>query len=169
VTPAGTETFFPEETIGPTEPLAASVATVRVGSQNWDARFKTVSYLAHVQALRVAATPEVVLLNEHREVASAARANLFWRRGERLFTPSHETGCRRGVVRGFVLKRRQVEEGSFSLDDLLGADEIFLTNSLRGIVSVRSLEGRGMELSPAAESLRREYEEAVRVQLAGEQ
>jgi branched-chain amino acid aminotransferase/4-amino-4-deoxychorismate lyase len=157
--------MFTEEKAATVRPVDLSVSPLRVGSQNWDARFKTLSYLTHVQALKIAGTPDAILLNEHREVASAARANLFWRRGERLFTPAHETGCRRGVVRGFVLGRRAVEEGSFSLDNLLEADEIFLTNSIRGVISVRSVEGRMIESDAAAKSLRREYAAEVRRQV----
>ncbi len=163
---ATSRTFmFSEEKMAPAKPVALSVSPVRVGSQNWDARFKTLSYLAHAQAVEMASTSEVVLLNEHRQVASGGRGNIFWRRGERLFTPAHESGCRRGVVRGFVLARREVEEGSFPLDDLLEADEIFLTNSMRGIVSARAVEGRAVESSAAAELLRREYAAEVKRQM----
>lgn len=167
VTPEGTKTFFTEEGPLATQPLELSLSAVRVGSQNWDARFKTVSYLSHVQALQMATTSEAVLLNEHRQVASAARANIFWRRGERLYTPAHEAGCRRGVVREFVLERRTVEEGAFPFEDLLEADEVFLTNSMRGIISVRLLEGRPLMTFPAADELRTEYQQAVQEQLAG--
>jgi 4-amino-4-deoxychorismate lyase len=157
VTAQSTRAFFTEEESVPVEPLEICVSPVRVGSHNWDARFKTISYLTHAQARKVAATPEVVLLNEHRHIASAAGSNIFWRRGERFYTPAHEAGCRCGVVRGFVLKRLDVEEGHFSCEDLLDADEIFLTNSMRGIVSVRAVEGRALEGFPAAEALRAEY------------
>jgi branched-subunit amino acid aminotransferase/4-amino-4-deoxychorismate lyase len=149
--------MFSEEKPASVRSVELSVSPVRVGSQNWDARFKTLSYLVHAQAVKMAATSEVVVLNEHRQVASGGRGNIFWRRGERLFTPGHESGCRRGVVRGFVLARREVEEGSFPLDDLLEADEIFLTSSMRGIVSARAVEGRAVESDAAAKSLRREY------------
>ncbi len=161
VTPEGMRTFFTEETAAPPAPLDLSVSMVRVGSNNWDARFKTVSYLAHVQALKEASTPEVLLLNEHRQVASAAHANVFWRRGDRLFTPAHEAGCRRGVVRGFVLQRRNVEEGLFCLEDCLCAEEIFLTNSMKGIVSVRLAERRVLDDFSAADELRAEYDAAI--------
>ena len=112
------------------EPLAAvpvdlSLSQVRVGSQNWDARFKTVSYLSRVQALREAGTAEVVLLNEHRQVAGAARANIFWRRGKRLYTPAPEAGCRCGIVRGFILQRREVKEGGFPYEELAGSRRDF--------------------------------------------
>ena len=164
-TPRGVETFFVEEPDPSTDPLDLSVSAVRLGSQNWDARFKTVSYLSRVQALRMASTPEVILLNEHRCVASAAHANIFWRRGTRLYTPDPEAGCRSGVIRGLVCQRREVEAGHFPLDDLLSADEIFLTNSMRGIVSVRSLEGRVFQIHPAADLLRAEYAALVAKQI----
>jgi branched-chain amino acid aminotransferase/4-amino-4-deoxychorismate lyase len=161
VTPAEARTLFtPEEPRAP-EPIEIAVSPVRVGSGNWDARFKTVSYLAHAQAWMTAKTPDVVLLNEQGHVASASRGNIFWRRAGKLFTPAHEAGCRRGVVRGFVLAREKVEPGHFSLDDLLGAEEIFLTNSMRGIVSVCRVEGRLLPSSEAATRLQATYEDEV--------
>ncbi len=161
VTAQGSQTFFTEEPAASGEPLDLSVARVRVGSRNWDARFKTVSYLTHVQAQEEAPTTEAILLNESLQVASAACANLFWRRGGRLFTPAHEAGCRRGVVRGFVLQRREVQEGYYGLNDCLSADEIFLTSSMKGIISVQLAESRVLNDFAAADELRAEYEAAV--------
>jgi 4-amino-4-deoxychorismate lyase len=167
VRPEGSALLFTEEPPALAHPVSLSVSTVRVGSQNWDARFKTLSYLAHAQARQSAPTPEAVLLNERGEVASAASANIFWRRGDRLYTSAHEAGCRRGIVREFVLAQGGVEEGHFALDQLLGADEIFLTNSLRGIVSISELEGQARTDFSAADKLRARYEAAVRAMLPG--
>jgi branched-subunit amino acid aminotransferase/4-amino-4-deoxychorismate lyase len=164
VTPEETRTLFSEEETAPAGPLALSVSPVRVGSCNWDARFKTLSYLSHVQAWQTAATPEVILLNERGHVASASRTNIFWRRGEQVFTPAHEAGCRCGVVRAFVFQRQKVEAGHFPTSDLLEADEIFLTNSMRGIVSVNGVEGRSLTAFPCADRLREAYAEAVAAQ-----
>lgn len=165
VTPEETRTLFSEEAEASAEPLALSVSPVRVGSCNWDARFKTLSHLSHVQAWKTAVTPEVVLLNEQGRVASASRGNIFWRRGDQVFTPAHEAGCRCGVVRAFVLNRQKVEAGHFPLGDLLEADEIFLTNSLKGIVSVNDMQGRSLRAFPSADQLRQAYAEAVAAQL----
>jgi branched-chain amino acid aminotransferase/4-amino-4-deoxychorismate lyase len=165
VTPDETRTLFSEEAAPSIEPLALSVSPVRVGSQNWDARFKTLSYLSHAQAWKTASTPEVVLLNEQGHVASASRGNIFWRRGEKLFTPAHEAGCRRGVVRAFVLRQFSVGQGHFPLAELLEADEVFLTNSMKGIVSVYQIEGRPVPSSASAASLRSAYDEAIALRL----
>jgi len=167
VTREETRTLFTEEESVAQEPVALSVSPVRVGSCNWDARFKTLSYLSHAQAWKTAATPEVVLLNEHGHVASASRGNIFWRQGEKLFTPAHEAGCRCGVVRGFVLQQVGVEQGHFPVAELVQADEIFLTNSMKGIVSVNGVEGRSLTAFPCADKLRKAYAEAVAAQLRG--
>jgi len=162
VTSEETHAFFAEQAVVPyPEPVTLSVSPVRVGSCNWDARFKTLSYLPHAQAWKTASTTESVLLNERGHVASAARGNIFWKRGVRLFTPAHEAGCRCGVVRSLVLKRQKVEEGNFPLSDLLAADEIFVTNSMKGIVSIKVVEGRPIASTTSADIVRGAYEEAV--------
>jgi branched-chain amino acid aminotransferase/4-amino-4-deoxychorismate lyase len=163
---SGTRTLFTEETMAKSGAAALSISTLRVGSQNWDARFKTFSYLTHAQALTMSETAETVLLNEHNNVASAARANIFWRKGARLYTPVHEAGCRCGVVRGFVLGLGPVEVGHFALDELVGAEEIFLTNSLSGIVSVDALEGAPLSDFSHAKEVRRHYDRAVKAMVA---
>jgi branched-subunit amino acid aminotransferase/4-amino-4-deoxychorismate lyase len=165
VTPEEARALFSEEEAASAEPVALSVSPVRVGSCNWDARFKTVSYLSHAQAWKTAATPEVILLNEQGHVASASRGNIFWRRGDRLFTPAHEAGCRCGVVRAFVCRQQKVEAGHFPLGDLLEADEIFVTNSMKGIVSMNDVGGRALGAFPIADQLRQAYAEAVAAQL----
>ena len=158
-------TLFSEEIPAPVELLALSVSPVRVGSENWDARFKTLSYLSHAQAWKTATTPEVVLLNEKGHVASTSRGNIFWRRGEKLFTPAHEAGCRCGVVRAFMCKQTKVETGHFPLTELLEAEEIFVTNSMRGIVSVNDVRGRLIKDSTSADKLREAYADAVAAQI----
>jgi branched-subunit amino acid aminotransferase/4-amino-4-deoxychorismate lyase len=158
-------TLFTEEEEAPAEPVSLTVSPQRVGSQNWDARFKTVSYLTHAQAARV--DGDAVLLNENGDVASAARGNLFWRRGEKLYTPAHESGCRCGVVRAFVLAQMKVKMGHFPLSDLAEAEEIFITNSMKGILSVKSFQARGLGGFPVADQLRAVYAEGMAAQVKG--
>lgn len=165
VTSEGAKALFTVEEAQVVQPIALSVSAVRVGSCNWDARFKTLSHLNHMQAWRTGLTPEVILLNENGHIASASRANLFWRQGDELFTPSHDSGCRRGVVRSFVLNQRNVKMGQFPSSDLLKADEIFLTNSIKGIVSVNQLKTRTLKDFSAADGLREEYADEVAAQL----
>ena len=58
-----------------------------------------------------------------------------------LLTPSLESGCLPGITRQVVLDlaaRRGIakEERAITPDDLLEADEVFLTSSIRGVESV---------------------------------
>lgn len=166
VTPEGTKTLFTEEPYIEPEPMQLSVSQVRVGSANWDARFKTLSYLGHAQAWKTKVTPEVILLNEYGLMASTARSNLFWRLGGQLFTPAHEAGCRRGVVRGFISRYHNVRSGHYPPGDLLEAEEVFLTNSMKGIVSVNAIKGRTFKRFLTADDLRATYEEDIAAQVA---
>ena len=165
VTSQDAGTLFSEELAAPVEVVGLSVSPVRVGSENWDARFKTMSYLTHAQSWMTSKTPEAVLLNEQGHVASASRGNIFWRKGDKFFTPAHEAGCRCGVVRAFVLKRQKAEEGRFPLSHLMEADEIFVTNSIRGILSVNAVESRSLKDFSSADNLRDAYADAVAAQI----
>ena len=59
-----------------------------------------------------------------------------------ILTPSRGCGCRLGVVREWVIKRRKVEERRIRREDVVNADEIFLTNSWLGVMPIATLEGR---------------------------
>ncbi len=67
--------------------------------------------------------------------------NLFWRRSERVFTPRLDRCGVAGVIRGWVMKqlrewKMNVNEVRESPEGLLETDEVFLTNSVIGIVPV---------------------------------
>jgi 4-amino-4-deoxychorismate lyase len=84
----------------------------------------------------------VLLFNDRAELVSACCANVFVVRDEQVSTPSRSTGARAGVIREWVIGRRKVEERRLRREDVLNADEIFLTNSWIGVMPVATLEGR---------------------------
>ena len=68
-------------------------------------------------------------------------------KGEILYTPSLETGILNGITRAFIIKFAEelgieVKEGFFTKDELLSADEVFVTNSIQEIVPLNCIEGR---------------------------
>ena len=69
-------------------------------------------------------------------------------------------------MRAFVYKHQPATSGHFSPDDLLEAEEIFITNSLKGIVSVRAIKERSFDNFPAADELREKYAGEVAAQVA---
>ena len=46
------------------------------------------------------------------------------------------------MIREWVIARRKVEERRLRREDVIAADEIFLTNSWLGVMPVATLEGR---------------------------
>ncbi len=135
--------LFNAEKMGRRSAYILGVSQVRVGSQNWDARYKTVSYLSHWQArMECETVDEVVLLNEWDEIATVSMANIFWVKNGVVYTPSIDCGCRKGVVRQWIQKQVRVKEGGYGLDQLAEAEEIFLTNSMLGVQPVCRFLGR---------------------------
>lgn len=159
--PDGASHSFEREKSKTRPALTLRLAEVRVGSQNWDARHKTLSYLTHWQARRENADGEALLVNERGEIAGGAMTNIFWVRAGRIYTPDETCGCRAGVVRGWILRLaivRLIRSRPAVLDD---ADEIFVTNSVIGICPVRRWNGRALATGPITRGLSRAYAVAV--------
>ena len=106
---------------------------------------KTANYWFNADALAQARErkfDEAIFCNDFGELVSACCANVFLVKDDRILTPSRASGCRAGVVREWVIKRRKVEERRIRRQDAVNADEIFLTNSWLGVMPVATLEGR---------------------------
>ncbi|MEM6601519.1 MAG: aminotransferase class IV, partial [Verrucomicrobiota bacterium] len=159
LTESGIEMLFDSSL--PEVPYSYSLSTssLKVNSASWDARYKTLSYLLHLQARQEADTDEAVLLNQRGELASASMANLFWVRDGILHTPEVEAGCREGVIRRWVLESAgsAVRQGRYPLEELHHADEIFLTNSRIGIQPVHDWEGKALKTGPLTSKLWKAY------------
>jgi branched-chain amino acid aminotransferase len=74
-------------------------------------------------------------------IAESTRSNLWWIKGEELFTPPISTGCVAGVMRHLLYQelmrlRQTPVESLCNLDTLANADCIFLTNAFRGLQPV---------------------------------
>lgn len=106
---------------------------------------KTANYWFNCAALadaRARGFGEALLFNDRSELVSACCANVFLVREGRITTPPRSSGCRAGVVREWVIARRKVTECRVGRDDVLRADEIFLTSSWAGVMPAATLEGR---------------------------
>ncbi len=89
--------------------------------------------LAYVQAVD-AGFDDVLFLNQSGEVTEGAISNIFVEKDGRWLTPPVDCGLLAGVYRRHLLETRaDVEERVLSLDDLRGADAIYLCNAVRGL------------------------------------
>lgn len=101
---------------------------------------------------------DALLVAHDGTVLEAPTANVWWREGERLLTPSLDLPILAGVTRALLLELApgagyDVEEGTFPLDRLLAADEAFLTSSVREVMPVAAVDATAFELGAAAHAL----------------
>ena len=83
---------------------------------------------------------DVIFINEKQQVAEGAITNIFIRKSGLLYTPPLSSGILSGVYRKHWLQTNiNIKEEILFKDDLLIADEIILTNSLRGRINVDKL------------------------------
>jgi branched-chain amino acid aminotransferase len=148
---------FPNPTILITanayQPLAAGIyakgykaiiSTIRRNSQSPVPQLKTTNYLENLMAkweAKKKGADEVVFLNEQDQVAEAGSANIFIVSEGILITPPVEAGILPGVTREAVIKlaaKLEIETRmqDIWLDNLLEADESFLTNSMYEVMGL---------------------------------
>jgi 4-amino-4-deoxychorismate lyase len=125
---------------------------------------KTISYALNMAAQRTArarGADDAILVGLGGELLEAPTANLWWRTGDTLHTPSLDLGILAGITRavlhdlapGLGLK---VLDGVFTAEDLTAADEAFLSSSTREIMPVVEVDGAPIatgEPGPAAAAL----------------
>lgn len=85
---------------------------------------------------------DCLVLNTTGGIADSTIANLFIIKNAIVITPGLEEGCVNGVMRQYLLKKLQaadyaVQEATLSVNDIIAADEVFLTNAIHGIRWVR--------------------------------
>ena len=111
---------------------------------------KTISWLNSVWAASEAhreGFDEVVMLNERGEVSECTAANLFVVKNEKVFTPPLSSGCLEGVTRGVLMEiaseaGTSVGEQTLRMEDLLSADEVFITSTNRNVIGVKEIAGQ---------------------------
>lgn len=88
---------------------------------------------------------EAIILNNRGYVSEGSRSNIFLVKDNTVFTPSLSSGCLAGITRKAIfdlakIYNIKIYEGNFTLRDLHTAEEIFLTNSLMGVMPLTSLQ-----------------------------
>ena len=133
---------------------------------------KSTSYAENLAARDAAArrdADDALLVAADGTVLEAPTANVWWREHDRLLTPTLELPILAGVTRAALLELAPaagyaVEEGSFPLERLLAADEVFLSSSIREVMPVVAVDGRPVGPGvpgPAAAALQRALREAA--------
>lgn len=82
---------------------------------------------------------EVIFLNEREELAEGARSNIFLQFGDGLVTPPLSAGILNGCLRQALIAEGRCLERVLTLADLARADDVYLGNSLRGLIRATSV------------------------------
>ena len=127
----------------PVEKIRVILSKSRINSQNKFQYFKTTNRKLYDKEYEFYSSKEfyeVLYLNEKSHLAEGSITNIFIRKGLNYFTPTLSSGILPGIYRTFMMKKNpEIKEKNISLHDLLNADEIILTNSVRGEVKVDEL------------------------------
>jgi branched-chain amino acid aminotransferase len=108
---------------------------------------KSNNYLQYVMAAMWAKENKLndaLILNSNNNIADATIANVFVIQDGIIKTPALTEACVSGVMRKFLLKRLKeenysVQETSVTVDDILNASEVFLTNAIYGMRWVKEV------------------------------
>jgi len=129
----------------PAEGLDIDVYPHARKAQDALSNLKTANFLPYVLAARFAREKglgDALVLNGSNRICDSSRANIFIVRKGELFTPGLSEGCIDGVVRRCAIDALKtqgyaVHQQPLTENDILEADEVFLTNSIQDLRSVR--------------------------------
>ncbi len=151
-------------------------STVRRGSPDYlDPRLNCHSKIHEVQALvqaLEAGADEALMLDINGFVSTCNATNFFMVKDEEVWTSTGQY-CMNGITRGKVIEVCEQAgipcfQKNFSLFDVYGADEAFVTGSFGGLTPVTEIDGRTISESvPGAmtQRLQKLYERAIEEQV----
>jgi len=113
------------------------------------ANLKSNNYLPYIMAALHAKKIKVndcILLNNYDRVCDTTIANIFIIKNDIIYTPPLSDGCVAGVMRRWIIEKLhagfKIIEKEISIDELENADEVFLTNSIKGIRWVKQFRNK---------------------------
>ncbi len=85
---------------------------------------------------------DALLLNSNNNIADSTIANVFIIKNRTIKTPALTEGCVAGVMRKHIIETLKIQniivaETTINIEDIATADEVFLTNAIKGIMWVR--------------------------------
>lgn len=107
-------------------------------------QIKAISFLNNILAKQEAiqaGEDDALMLNMDGIVTECTTSNIFYVKNQRLYTPAVACGILKGITRNVVLELADqqgvcTEEGHYTMEQLLQADECFITNTGIEIMAV---------------------------------
>lgn len=144
-------------------------SSFRVPAADAIASFKTTSKILHVMARAEAkekGADEALLVNTNGEVAETASGNLFWIYDDKVCTVPTGRGILPGITRAVVLEicqslGLQTNKRVIKPEALHNSQGLFVTQSVFGIVPIKSFDGRAVTPSPLVDQIAQAYSEML--------
>lgn len=83
---------------------------------------------------------EVIFLNNKNEICEGSYTSIFIKKNGVLVTPPLSSGLLPGILRADLLEKKQAIERKLTITDIIEAKEVFLGNSLRGLMKAKLLD-----------------------------
>jgi len=136
----------------PVKPLIAKVAGTRmVPASSRPTDLKLSNMLHYRQAWREAKSDgmdDAILLTTDDFLAETSIGNLFWKKGDEIYTPSADCDILPGIMRNSVIDiltnrmNVKVNEGKYPLNEFKNAESVWMTNSLREVQEISEVDGQ---------------------------
>ena len=137
---------------GSTEYKLGQVQTRVVPDRCKPAHLKLCNMIHYRHAYREATqngNDDALMLNMDHYVAETSKANIFWMKGDHIFTPSIKCDMLPGIMRNSIIgvikqsfSKKKVIEGTFKNSEMSDANLIWITNSIVEIREVTHLDGQ---------------------------
>ncbi len=142
-----------------------------VQDQKLNSHSKLNCIMACIQATKAGAD-EALMLDPHGFVATCNSTHFFIVRDDEIWTSTGDF-CLGGITRGIILEiardnNIKVAEKNFSLHDVYGAQEAFITGTFAGVTPVKSVDGRHISSTrgPMVERLQNLYKDRIEDEVA---
>tara|TARA_R110000868_G_scaffold37111_10_gene131554 strand:- start:42020 stop:42868 length:849 start_codon:yes stop_codon:yes gene_type:complete len=135
--------------------MLSTVYTRAIPSRALERQFKLSNGLNYIQAAREATTSgadDALMLTMAEKISETTISNIFWVKGNTTFTPSLNCDLLPGITRDIVIElTRKMEginliEGEYHLEEILQAEAVFTTNSIREIRLVESIDNNQFDV-----------------------
>ena len=159
------------------EPLPEHPAGVRLGTVTYAPTrvldgIKSLSYAGNMLASRLARErgfDEALLVTPHGRVLEAPTSTFMWASGGALRTPPLGEHILDSITRRRLLDVMEIAEETCTLDDLAGADEAFLTSTVREVQAVAGIDDADLPVGgPLTEEAGRRLRDRIAAELGVE-
>jgi len=148
-------------------PTLATVKQRRIPSQSMPSSAKFTNGINYIMAARQAdekGGDDALMQTINGFISETTIANIFWIKGDTIYTPDKECDLILGITRKVLLdviqasNRWGCREGQYSLDHIKEADSVWICNSVREVLAVKKIDDIKFDIDhPAIKKLQNRY------------